>query len=123
LRQPLREPILFLVLSVLVDSNVTVRYWRHLDGVLPVSAIFALVLASANGMILSHVNDVKVGLNVSVIFLFWTGIVQNVSCWNVHVIRLFVLSVFRSMNANASLIANASMIVIKLTNRDAADKS
>ena len=88
------------------------RYWWRLDGALPVSVIFALVLANVNGTILSHVTDAKVDLNVSVIFLLWTDIVRNALWRIVHVIRLFVLSVFRSMNVNASLIP------IKLTNRD-----
>ena len=88
------------------------RYWWRLDGVLHVREIFALVLANVNGTILSHVTDAKVDLNVSVIFFLWTDIVRNALWRIVHVIRLFVLSVFRSMNANASLIP------IKLTNRD-----
>jgi hypothetical protein len=75
LRQPLLESILFLVHIVSVVLNATVRSWRHLDGVLPVSEIFALVLASANGMILLRATDAKVDLNVFVIFLFWTDIV------------------------------------------------
>ena len=112
MRQPLLEPILFLVPSVSDDSNVTVRAWRRLDGVLPVSAIFARVLASVNGTILLRANDAKVDSNVFAIFLLWTDIVRNALWLIVHVIRLFVLSVFRSMNANASLIP------IKLTNRD-----
>jgi hypothetical protein len=54
-----------------------------------------------------------------VIFLLWMDIVQNALWLIVRAIRLFVLFVFRSMTANASLTANANMIVIKLTNRDA----
>jgi len=64
------------------------------------------------GMILSYVTDVKVDLNVSAIFLFLMVIVRNALWLIVRVIHLFVLSVFRSMNVNATL------IVIKLTNRD-----
>jgi hypothetical protein len=86
-----------------------VRYWWRLDGVLHVNAIFALVLAIANGTILLRVTDAKADSNVSAIFLFWMGIVQNALWLIVRAIRLFVFSVFRSMNANASLIA------IKLT--------
>jgi hypothetical protein len=112
LRLPLLEPILFLVRSVSVDLNVIVRYWWHLDGVLHVSVIFALVLENVIGMILSYVTDVKVDLNVSAIFLFLMVIVRNALWLIVRVIHLFVLSVFRSMNVNATL------IVIKLTNRD-----
>ena len=119
MRLPLLEPILFLVHSVSVALNATVRYWRHLDGVLRVSATFALVLANVTGTILSHVTDVKVDLNVSVIFLLWMDIVRNALWLIVRVIHLFVLSVFRSMNANA----NASLIVIKLTNRLLINKS
>jgi hypothetical protein len=68
-----------------------------------------------NGTILLRVTDVKADLNVSVIFLFWMGIVRNALRSIVRAIHLFALSVFRSMN----VIANASLIVIKLT-RDAA---
>jgi len=96
LRLPLLEPILFLVRSVSVDLNV----------------IFALVMENVIGMILSYVTDVKVDLNVSAIFLFLMVIVRNALWLIVRVIHLFVLSVFRSMNVNATL------IVIKLTNRD-----
>jgi phosphatidylglycerophosphate synthase len=96
-----------------------VQYWWRLDGALLVSAIFALVLENVIGTILSHVTDVKADLNVFAIFLFWMVIVRNALWLIVHAIRLFVLSVFRSMNANASLTANANMIFIKLTNRDA----
>ena len=64
-----------------------------------------------NGTILSRVTDVKGDLNVSVIFLLWMDIVRNALWPIVHAIHLFVFSVFRSMNA----IANASLIVIKLT--------
>ena len=59
-------------------------------------------------MISLHVTDVKVDLNVSVIFLYWTDIVQNVSYWNVLAIHRFALHVIRFMIA----------IVIKLTNDD-----
>lgn len=112
--QPLLEPILFLVHSVSVDLNAIVRYWWRLDGVLGVREIFALVLANANGTISSHVTDAKADLNVSVIFLLWMDIVQNALWLIVRAIHLFVLSVFRSMNANATA------IFIKLTNHDAA---
>jgi hypothetical protein len=71
------------------------------------------------GTILSRVNDVKADSNVFVIFLLWMDIVQNALWLIVRAIRLFVSSVFRSMTAIASPIANANMIVIKLTNRDA----
>ena len=112
MRLPLREPILFLVHSVSVDLNATVRYWWHLAGALPVGAIFVLVLANVTGTTSLRATDVKVDLNVFVIFLFWMVIVRNALWLIVRAIRLFVLSVFLSM------IANASMIVIKLTNRD-----
>ena len=108
---PLREPILFLAHIVSVVLNVTVRYWLRLDGVLHVNAIFALVLAIANGTILLRVTDAKADSNVSAIFLFWMGIVQNALWLIVRAIRLFAFSVFRSMN----VIANASLIAIKLT--------
>jgi hypothetical protein len=68
-----------------------------------------------NGTILLHVTDVKADLNVFAIFLLWTGIVRNALWLIVRAIHLFVLSVFRSMTVNA----NAPLIVIKLTNRDA----
>jgi hypothetical protein len=91
--------------------NATVLYWWRLDGVLPVSAIFALVLANANGTILSHVTDVKADLNVSVIFLLWMDIVRNALWLIVHAIRLFVPPVTPSMSAIATA------IFIKLTNQ------
>jgi hypothetical protein len=55
-----------------------VQAWKRLDYALPVSVILAPVLVSVNGTILLHASDVKVVLNVSVIFLFWTDIVRNV---------------------------------------------
>jgi len=79
--------------------------------------IFALVLENVIGMILSYVTDVKVDLNVSAIFLFLMVIVRNALWLIVRAIHLFVLSVFQSMNANAS------PIVIKLTNRLMINKS
>ena len=112
MRQLLLEPIPFLVPSVSVDLNATVLYWWRLDGVLPVSEIFALVLESVNGMISSHATDAKVDLNVSVIFLLWTDIVRNALWLIVHVIRLFVPSVTPSMSAIATA------IFIKLTNQN-----
>ena len=112
MRLPLLGYILFLVHSVSVDLNATVLYWWHLDGVLPVSEIFALVLANVNGMILLRATDVKADLNVSVIFLLWMDIVRNALWLIVLVILHFVPPVTPSMSAIATA------IFIKLTNQN-----
>lgn len=112
MRQPLLEPILFLVLSVSDDSNVIVRDWKRLDYASPVNVILALVLASVNGTILLHANDAKVDLNVSAIFLFWMDIVRNALRLIVPAILHFVPPVTLSISAIVTV------IFIKLTNHN-----